>query len=95
MPLDPRNHKDWEIAEEAESRMKTVFELAEILGLEKEELIPMGHYLGKVDFAAVLKRLKDNLKWKYSALCRLSSLLLTVKLSPMWAIMRHAQRLNI
>ena len=65
MPLDPRNHKDWEIAEEAESRMKTVFELAEILGLEKEELIPMGHYLGKVDFAAVLKRLKDRPNGKY------------------------------
>ena len=52
MPLDPRNHKDWEIAEEAEGRMKTVFELAEVLGLQKEELIPMGHYLGKIDFAA-------------------------------------------
>ena len=65
MPLDPRNNKDWEIAEEAESRMKTEFELAEILGLEKEELIPMGHYLGKVDFAAVLKRLKDRPNGKY------------------------------
>ena len=40
MPLDPRNHKDWEIAEEAESRMKTVFELSDMLGLEKQELIP-------------------------------------------------------
>lgn len=65
MPLDPRNHKDWEIAEEAESRMKTVFELSEMLGLKKEELIPMGHYLGKVDFAAVLKRLKDKPNGKY------------------------------
>jgi formate--tetrahydrofolate ligase len=65
MPLDPRNHKDWEIAEEAESRMKTVFELSEMLGLQKEELIPMGHYLGKVDFAAVLKRLRDKPNGKY------------------------------
>jgi len=65
MPLDPRNHKDWEIAEEAESRMKTVFELSERLGLEKEELIPMGHYLGKVDFAGVLKRLKNKPNGKY------------------------------
>ncbi|MGA1843046.1 MAG: formate--tetrahydrofolate ligase [bacterium] len=65
MPLDPRNHKDWEIAEEAEGRMKTVFELAEVLGLEKEELIPMGHYLGKVDFAAILKRLQNKPNGKY------------------------------
>ena len=66
MALDPRHHKDWEIAEEAESRMKTVFELSEILGLdEKTELIPMGHYLGKVDFAAVLRRLKDRPNGKY------------------------------
>ncbi len=65
MPLDPRNHKDWEIAEEAESRMKTVFELGDILGLEEEELIPMGHYLGKVNFSAVLNRLKDRPNGKY------------------------------
>ena len=65
MALDPRHHKDWEIAEEAESRMKSVFELSEMLGLEKTELIPMGHYLGKVDFAAILKRLKDKPNGKY------------------------------
>jgi len=65
MALDPRQHQDWEIAEEAESHMKTVFELSEMLGLEKTELIPMGHYLGKVDFAAVLRRLKDRPNGKY------------------------------
>jgi len=65
MALDPRDHQDWEIAEEAESHMKTVFELSEMLGLEKTELIPMGHYLGKIDFAAVLRRLKDRPNGKY------------------------------
>ena len=65
MPLDPRQHKDWELAEEAEGRMKTVFELGEMLGLENAELIPMGHYLGKVDFAAILNRLKDKPNGKY------------------------------
>jgi len=65
MPLDPRYHKDWEIAEEAESRMKTVSELGEMLGLEKTELIPMGHYIGKIDFAAILRRLKDKPNGKY------------------------------
>jgi formyltetrahydrofolate synthetase len=65
MSLDPRNHKDWEIAEEAEGHMKKVFELSEMLGLKEEELIPMGHYLGKIDFAAVLNRLKDRPNGKY------------------------------
>ncbi|MGA1874921.1 MAG: formate--tetrahydrofolate ligase [bacterium] len=65
MALDPRKHKDWEIAEEAESRMKTVFNLSDQLGLEKAELIPMGHYLGKIDFAAVLNRLGDRRNGKY------------------------------
>jgi formyltetrahydrofolate synthetase len=65
MALDPRKHKDWEIAEEAESRMKTVFNLSDQLGLEKTELIPMGHYLGKIDFAAVLDRVGDRQNGKY------------------------------
>ncbi len=36
MVLDPTKHADWEIAEEAESRMKTVQQLGAELGLEKE-----------------------------------------------------------
>lgn len=65
MTLDPTKHADWEIAEEAESRMKTVYELGEQLGLKKEELLPHGHYIGKVDFRAVLERLKDRPNGKY------------------------------
>ena len=34
MALDPTKHADWEIAEEAQSHMKTCYELAEELGLE-------------------------------------------------------------
>ncbi len=63
--LDPTKHADWEIAEEAESRMKTVYELGEQLGLTKEELLPHGHYVAKVDFRAVLNRLKDKPQAKY------------------------------
>lgn len=48
--LDPTKLKDWEIAAEAEKTMKTVYTLAEELGLEKEELLPYGHYLGKLDY---------------------------------------------
>ena len=32
MALDPTKHADWEIAEDAETRMKTVYQLAEQLG---------------------------------------------------------------
>ena len=65
MALDPTKHADWEIAEEAESRMKTVYQLADELGLEKEELLPHGHYVAKVDFRKVLERLKDRPDGKY------------------------------
>ena len=43
MSLDPTKHKDWEIAEYAEKQMKTVYQLGEELGLEKQELLPHGH----------------------------------------------------
>ncbi len=63
--LDPTRLKDWQIAEEVEKHMKTVHQLAEEWGILGEELLPYGHYLGKVDFAAVLKRLKDRPNAKY------------------------------
>jgi len=63
--LDPRKHADWEIAEEAESRMKTVWQLADEMGLEKDELLPHGHYVAKVDFKKVLERLADRPDGKY------------------------------
>ena len=50
MVLDPTKHADWEIAEDAETRMKTVYQLADELGLQKDELLPHGHYVAKVDF---------------------------------------------
>jgi len=65
MVLDPTKHADWEIAEEAESRMKTVYQLAEEMGLEKEELLPHGHYVAKVDFNKILSRLGDRPDGKY------------------------------
>ncbi len=65
MALDPTKHADWEIAEEAESRMKTVYQLAEELGLQKEELLPHGHYVAKVDFAKVTQRLANRPDGKY------------------------------
>ena len=65
MALDPTKHADWEIAEDAETRMKTVYQLAEELGLEKEELLPHGHYVAKVDFNKVLKRVEKKHDGKF------------------------------
>jgi len=65
MALDPTKMADWQIAEAAEADMKTVYQLADELGLEKEELLPHGHYVAKVDFNKVLERLKDRPDGKY------------------------------
>lgn len=65
MPLDPIKHADWEIAEAAEKNMKTVYQLGEELGLEKQELLPHGHYVAKMDFQNILKRLGNNPDGKY------------------------------
>lgn len=65
MPLDPTKHADWEIAEAAEKNMKTIYQIAEKIGLQKEELLPYGHYYGKIDYARVFERLKDKPNGKY------------------------------
>jgi len=65
MPLDPTKHADWEIAEAAETHMKTVYQLGEQLGLEKHELLPHGHYIAKLDFKNILGRLSKKPDGKY------------------------------
>ncbi|MEE4313355.1 MAG: formate--tetrahydrofolate ligase [Desulfofustis sp.] len=65
MVLDPTKHADWEIAQEAETRMKTVYQIGEELGLEKEELLPYGHYVAKLDYRRILDRLGDKPDGKY------------------------------
>jgi formate--tetrahydrofolate ligase len=65
MALDPTKHADWEIAEDAEAGMKTVYQLAEELGIEKEELLPHGHYVAKIDFNRAINRLGDKPDGKY------------------------------
>lgn len=65
MAMDPTKHADWEIAEDAETRMKTVYQLAEELGLEKDELLPHGHHVAKVDFNKVLKRVEKRPDGKF------------------------------
>jgi methylenetetrahydrofolate dehydrogenase (NADP+)/methenyltetrahydrofolate cyclohydrolase/formyltetrahydrofolate synthetase len=65
MALDPTKHADWEIAQDAEKTMLTIYEIGEKLGLTKDELLPQGHYIAKIDFQKVLKRLKDKPNGKY------------------------------
>jgi formyltetrahydrofolate synthetase len=63
--LDPTKLADWQIAEAAEKNMKPVVQLGEELGLQDDELIPMGKWLGKVDYLKVLDRVKDRPQAKY------------------------------
>jgi len=65
MKLDPTKMKDWQIAEAAEETMKPVSLLANEMGLQDDELIPMGRRLAKVDCQKALARLKDTPTAKY------------------------------
>ncbi len=59
MKLDPTRLKDWEIAQAAERDMRSPAQLAQDLGLQDDELIPMGRYLAKVDHALLMERLEQ------------------------------------
>ncbi|MFB0553563.1 MAG: formate--tetrahydrofolate ligase [Phycisphaerae bacterium] len=63
--LNPTKMKDWQVAEAAEEVMKPVSQLAEEMGLQESELIPMGRKLAKVDYQQALARLQDAPTAKY------------------------------
>jgi formyltetrahydrofolate synthetase len=63
--LDPTTMKDWQIAEAAEKNMKPIRWLAEELGLEGDELLPVGRFLGKVDYVKALDRLGNESDARY------------------------------
>lgn len=65
MKLDATKMKDWQIAEAAEEGMKAVSELAAEMGLQEDELIPMGRKLAKVDYQKALGRLANAPTAKY------------------------------
>ena len=65
MSLDPRTNPDWKIAEEAEKHMQPISRIGEQLGLKYEELLPYGHFMGKVDYQAILARHKNTKNGKY------------------------------
>jgi len=64
MAYDAVKMKDWQISEAAEANMPTPDEWRDKLGLQKEEIIPMGR-LCKLDFMKIMERLKDRPDGKY------------------------------
>ena len=64
MAYDAVKMQDWQISEAAEQNMPTPEEWQEKLGLEKDEILPMGR-LCKLDFLKIMDRLKDKPDGKY------------------------------
>ena len=64
MPYDATKMKDWEISQAAEANMPRPYDWVDRLGLEKDEIIPMGR-LCKLDFMKIIDRLKDKPDGKY------------------------------
>ena len=64
MPYDPTKMADWQISEAAEENMKSIWQLGDELGLEKDEILPYGK-IGRVDFAKITRRLGSKPDGKY------------------------------
>jgi methylenetetrahydrofolate dehydrogenase (NADP+)/methenyltetrahydrofolate cyclohydrolase/formyltetrahydrofolate synthetase len=64
MAYDATRMQDWQISEATERDMPTPREWQERLGLQKDEMIPMGR-LAKLDFLKIIERLKDRPDGKY------------------------------
>ncbi|MBP6941319.1 MAG: formate--tetrahydrofolate ligase [Syntrophorhabdaceae bacterium] len=64
MPYDADRMSDWQISEAAEIHMKSIWQLQEELGLEKDEIIPHGK-VGRLGFMKIMDRLGDNRNGKY------------------------------
>ena len=64
MAYDAVNMADWQISEEAEKNMPSPDEWRDKLGLEKNEILPMGR-LAKLDFLKIINRLQDKPDGKY------------------------------
>ncbi|MBT9162672.1 MAG: Formate--tetrahydrofolate ligase [Dehalococcoidia bacterium] len=64
MAYDATKMMDWQISEAAEINMPTPDDWREKLGLQKDEMIPMGR-LCKLDFLKIIERLKGKPDGKY------------------------------
>ena len=63
--LDPTAMADWQISAAAEPHMKRVQQLGAESGLQPDEVLPFGLYVGKLDYARVLERLAARPNGKY------------------------------
>jgi formate--tetrahydrofolate ligase len=64
MPYDATKMADWQISEAAEKNMPSPDQWREKLGLQKDEMLPMGR-LAKMDFLKIIERLKNKPDGKY------------------------------
>lgn len=64
MAYDATRLADWQISEAAETRMKSLEQLQDEMGLRPDEMIHFGR-LGRIDFAKTMNRLADAPKGKY------------------------------
>jgi formate--tetrahydrofolate ligase len=62
---DPVKQKDWQIAEIAEAEMISFDEMCDKLQIPKDERIPHGQKIGRVDYMKCLERLKSKPDGKY------------------------------
>ncbi len=65
MKLDPTKLEDWQIAEAAQEHMRDVGQIASEIGIQEDELIPMGRNLAKVDYKMILDRIGSRPSGKY------------------------------
>ena len=65
MNLDPTQLADWQIAEAAETQMRSIETLVEKIGVETDEWIPQGKGIAKLNAQALWKRLQSNPIGKY------------------------------
>ena len=64
MAYDATKMADWQISEAAETHMKSIWQLQNDIGLTKDEIIPYGR-IGRINFAAIMERLRDKPNGKY------------------------------
>jgi formate--tetrahydrofolate ligase len=64
MPYDATKMADWQISEAAEKKMPTPEQWQQKLGLQKDEVLPIGR-LAKLDFLKIIERLKKKPDGKY------------------------------
>ncbi|NCO59213.1 formate--tetrahydrofolate ligase, partial [bacterium] len=64
MAYDATKMADWQISEAAEVNMPTTEKWMDRLGLQKDEMLPMGR-LSKLDFLKIIDRRKDRPDGKY------------------------------